>query len=46
LKQYDEAINDVKEIIKLTPSDKAMRQLLEQIKEERKKQNASEANMF
>ena len=46
LKQYDEAINDIKEVIKLNPSDKGPRQTLETLKELRKKQNASEANMF
>lgn len=46
LKQFDEALDDIKAAIKLSPQDKTMRALFEKIKTEKKKYNESEASIF
>lgn len=45
LKQYDEAINDIKEAIKLSPSDKNLREEFEAIKALKKKEADHEKDM-
>jgi hypothetical protein len=39
LHQYDEAISDIKEAIKISPEDKSLRDEFEKIKDFRKKAN-------
>ena len=42
MRQYDEAINDIKEAIKLSPADKALRDEFEAIKSNKKKEADAE----
>jgi len=43
LHQYDEAISDIKEAIKISPEDKSLRDEFEKIKELRKKANEAQS---
>lgn len=46
IKQYDEAMEDIKAAIKLSPQDKKLRTEYETLKSEKSKANASQSNMM